>query len=238
MKKIYLFLLTFIALLNLHAQTINEIVTKYIDFTGGEQQWKKIETIIVSGTYNYGGVEFPFTSYSKRPDLYKYFVGDKEKYFVQAFDGQKGWRIDVFNNEKEKTILTGKQAIAMLNEADVELESPFINYNRKGHKAMLEGKDTVNGKNCFKVNLIKNSGDKETYFFQDDDFELVKKQAVAKNTELDSSILDVFYSDFISVEGIMFPFKSICKANNQIILTITVNKVQLNEPISDNEFKP
>jgi hypothetical protein len=126
LKKTALFLYLFSLSLIVNAQTVDEIISKYIAFTGGESQWKKIKTIITTGTYNYGGMEFPFVSYSKAPDLYKYVVGDSDKYFAQAFDGKEGWKIDGFKNETKKTILTGIPALAMANEADVELESPFI----------------------------------------------------------------------------------------------------------------
>ena len=134
-----------------HSQTAGKIVAKYIEFTGGTTTWKKIKTVTSSGTYNYGGVEFPFQAYSKAPDLYKYIVTFNGKSFEQSFDGKQGWRIDGFKRETQKTILKGKQAIAMSNESDVELENPFIDYDKKGHRITLEGKDTVDGRTCYKI---------------------------------------------------------------------------------------
>src|SRR4029078_6998147 len=78
------------------AQTADEIISNYISFTGGTENWKKINSITTSGIYNYGGIEFPFQPWSKAPDLYKYIVRSNGKYFAQAYDGTKGWKIDVF----------------------------------------------------------------------------------------------------------------------------------------------
>ena len=237
-KKTIFFLCFFIFSLTVHAQTVDEIITKYIAFTGGAEQWKKVRTMVTSGTYNYGGMEFPFISYSKAPDRYKYVVSSNGKYFAQAFDGNTGWRIDGFKDETKKTILTGRPALAMANEADVELESPFINYQQKGHKAMLEGKDTIEGKLCFKIQFIKNNADTATYFFNTENFELIKKQAIAKNAELDNAMLDTFYSDYQIVQGLKIPFKSVSKVGDQTILTIVIKKVEINTPIPDSDFKP
>jgi hypothetical protein len=237
-KKIVFFLLLLDFSFTLNAQSVDEIIAKYIAFTGGEQQWKTIQSTVTSGTYNYGGIEFPFKAYSKAPNLYKYIVSSNGKYFAQAFDGKEGWKIDGFKNETKKTILIGRQALAMANEADVELENPFINYQKKGHQAFLEGRDTIEDKICFKVKFIRNNVDTETYYFNAENFELVKKQSVSKNAELDSSMLDTFYSAYREINGIKIPFKSISKVNGQIILTITVEKVQLNVPIQNSEFKP
>ena len=237
-KKIAFSLLIFCFSLISNAQSVGEIIAKYIAFTGGTDQWKTIKTMVISGTYNYGGMEFAFTSYSKTPDLYKYIVQSNGKYFAQAFDGKQGWKIDEFKNETKKKILTGKPALAMANEADVELESPFINYQQKGYEVIDDGKDTVDDKICFKMKFIRNKADTETYFFSTADFELVKKQAVSKNAELDNSVLDTFYSDYQTVQGLKIPFKSVSKVKEQTILTATIKKVEVNIPIQDDSFKP
>ncbi|HEX5151838.1 MAG TPA: hypothetical protein VFW07_10325 [Parafilimonas sp.] len=221
-----------------HAQTADEIISKYISCIGGAEKWKAIKTIVMTGTYNYGGIEFPFTSYSKAPDKYKYIVPSGGKSFTQAFNGTKGWKIDGFNNETVKTILTGRSARAMSNEADVELESPFLDYQKKGNKIILEGEDSVEGARCFTIKLIRNEGDTEMYHFNAATYELAEKQAVSKNPELDGSIVNIFYSDYRVVEGIKIPFKSVSKIGDQIILTIAVQKIDINVPVEDSEFEP
>jgi hypothetical protein len=237
-KKGVLFLLIFIYSINIKAQTVEEIISNYITFTGGEQQWKKIHTIVTSGIYNYGGIEFPFTAYSKAPNLYKFVVPFNGKYYAQAFDGKQGWKIDAFKNETKKTLLSGKPALAMANEADVELESPFINYQNKGHQAILEGKDTVNAISCFKLKFIRSNGEIETYYFDSTNFELVKKSAVSKNAEMENAMLNTFYSDYGEVNGVKIPYKSISKTDDgQTILSITVEKIEINTPIPDAEFE-
>jgi hypothetical protein len=237
-KKIAFALLLFSASVGLKAQTVETVIANYINFIGGENQLKKINSIVSSGTYNYGGMEFPFETYSEAPDLYKYIVSSNGKYFAQAFDGKQGWKIDGFKGETTKTILNGKEARAMANEADVELESTFINYKEKGFSAVLEGKDSVGNILCYKVKLISNGNDTSTYFFSINDSSLLKKQAVSKNEELDKSMLDTYYSDYTTVEGIKFPFKMVSKVGDQTILTITIKKLQLNAAIDDNIFKP
>jgi outer membrane lipoprotein-sorting protein len=237
-KKITFLFLFFAFLLIAKSQSADEIIAKYIAFAGGVQKWKKIKTITSSGTYNYGGMEFPFKAWSKAPDLYKYEVTSNGKSFNQAYDGREGWKIDGFKDETHKTMLTGKQATAMANESDVELESPFIDYQKKGHTVIPEGKDTVDKRICYKIRLTRKNGDTETYYFDSGNYELVKKQAISKNTELDNSILDILYSDYRTIEGIAIPQKTSCISNGQTILVITVKDIKLNLPIADSIFKP
>ena len=220
------------------AQSADEIIGKYVDFIGGAKQWAKVQSIVTKGTYDYGGMQFPFEAYSKAPNFYRYKVSSNGKYFEQAFDGKQGWKIDVFKGETNKTILTGNEAKAMANEADVALENPFINYQQKGYEAILDGEARVDSVDCFKIKFISNEHDTATCFFSKKDFSLVEKQAVSKNAELDKSVLNTYYSDYKKVGGITLPYKMISKIGDQTILTVLITNVELNVPVADSSFKP
>ncbi len=217
------------------AQTTPQIIEKYLTFLGGEDRLKAIHSRSDSGTYNYGGIEFPFVSYAKSPDRYKYIVSFKGKYFAQAFDGTDGWKIDVFKGEKNKTILHGKPALAMANEADVQLESPFIDYQKKGCVVTLTGTDTVGQKICYRISM-QSASDTALYDFDRSTGELVKKTAISKNAELNNAILDTYFTDYTEVEGIKIPFKTIHKIKDQTVLTVTIKKCELNPSIPDSIF--
>jgi len=219
------------------AQTADEIINKYVEFIGGQKQWKAVKTIVTSGEYNYGGVIFPFNAFSKAPDLYKFVVTFKGKYYAQSYDGKAGWKIDVFNGETAPTLLSGKPATAMANEANVELEDALIDYKEKGHQANLEGKDSAGGRSCYKLKLIRKTGETETYYFDDKTSELVLKKAVAKNPELGGAIVNISYSDYRKVNDLRIAFKSVVKTEDQTILTIGLNKAEINTPIEDSTFQ-
>jgi CubicO group peptidase (beta-lactamase class C family) len=218
-----------------NSQTAPEIIQKYLDFLGGQKLLKAIRSRIDEGTYNYGGIEFPFISYAKAPDFYKYTVSFKGKYFTQAFDGDEGWKIDVFKNEKEKTILHGRPARAMANEADVHLETPFINYRKKGYRATVVGVDTIDKHCCYRISL-QNATDTAMYDFDQSTGGLLKKTAISKNAELNSAILDTYYTDYTEVQGINIPFKIVHTIKDQVVLTVTVKKCDLNQSIPDDIF--
>src|SRR6267143_2388140 len=238
LKKALLLLLLLLSSFTIRAQAVEQVIKKYVNYIGGKGQWKKVKTMVASGEYNYGGIQFPFTSYAKAPNRYKFVVPQNGKQYVQGFDGNSGWRMDGFKNETTPTLLTGKAALAMANEADIELEDAWIDYHDKGHRAVLLGKDTVQGKSCFKVNLIRKNGDTETCYFEDQSFAMVMKKAVSKNEEMGGALLDSFYSDYREVNGIRIPFKTVHELNGQMILTITIDKILINEPIEDKDFHP
>ena len=236
-KKIFFFIFLIINNCFLYAQTADEIISKHVELIGGEN-WKKTKSIVTLGTYNYGGMVFSFTSFAKAPDLYKYVVSLNGKNYTQSYDGKNGWKLDGFNNDSIPTFLAGKAARAMANENDVELESPLINYKKKGHHAFSEGLDTVENSACFKIKFISKDGDTAIYFFNNQNYELLMKSAVSKNAEMKNAMLDTYYSDYRAVSGIKIPFKSISKVNEQTILTVTIDKVELNAPVKEDIFDP
>ncbi|HTF17200.1 MAG TPA: hypothetical protein VK658_03955 [Chryseolinea sp.] len=219
------------------AQTADDIVSKYIAYTGGTKVWKTINTIVSSGEYNYGGMPFPFTTYSRVPDSYKLIVPYNGKYYSQAYSAGKGWKIDAFKNETRPTPLEGTAARAMANEADVELENVFINYKRKGHTISLHGEDTVIDRKCYVIVLTRKSGETEKYYFDHQSSALLMKEAKAKNPELGGAVLNIYYSDYRNVAGVMLPFKTVCEADAQEILTITVKDIEINEMIDNKTFE-
>jgi hypothetical protein len=222
----------------IQAQSVDQVIRKYVKFIGGAGRWKKVKTMVASGEYNYGGIQFPFTSYSKAENRYKFVVPQNGKQYVQGFDGNKGWKMDGFKNETTPTLLTGKAALAMANEASVELEDAFIHFRDKGHGAVLLGKDSVQGKACFKVQFTRKNGDTETCYFEDQRFAMVMKKAVSKNTEMGGALLDTYYSHYREIQGVRIPFKTVHESNGQMILTITIDRVVINEPMEDKDFQP
>jgi len=220
------------------AQSVDSVFARYVDYLGGGSRLRAIHSRIDSGTYNYGGLEFPFISYAQSPDHYKYVVTFKGKYFAQAFDGLQGWKIDVFKNEKQKNLLKGNNAKAMANEAEVNLEPPFMDYKQKHHTAAFAGTDTVDGRLCDCVNFKFADNSTALYCFDKQTGALLEKIALSKNPELNNAILQTFYSEYTEIGGIKFPFKTIHKIKDQTVLTITLKGIALNPPIDENIFKP
>jgi outer membrane lipoprotein-sorting protein len=233
-------LLSFLVLLPLvsQSQTADDVVQQYLRFTGGEKNWKKVHTMVTKGEYDYGGIVFPFTTYAKAPDRYKFVVPFNGKYYAQGYDGKSGWKIDAFKNETTPTILEGTSALAMANEADVELENPFVDYKAKGHQIKLEGRDTIENKVCYKLNLLKKNEQIETYYFDVDTYTLHLKIATAKNIELGGALLHTYFYEYTEIDGLKLPLKHVSKAGDQTILTVTVKKVIFNTEIKEDEFKP
>ena len=233
-----LLILVFIFLqVHAKAQTLETITKNYLNFIGGKKNWTKVKTIVTSGEYDYGGISFPFKTYSKAPNKYKFKVESNGKYYAQSFDGTKGWKIDVFKNETMPTALTGTDATAMANESTVELMDVFLRSKIDEKTMAYSGKDSVKSHLCYRINVFENLAI-ETYYFDTNTHELVMKKTISRNAELNKAPMEIYYSDYRDIGGIKIPFKTICESDEQVILIITVDNATIDQPIDDKEFQP
>jgi len=236
-RKILFFCVLYFLLLHANAQAVEKIATRYINFIGGEKNWKKVKTMTTSGEYDYGGISFPFKTFAVAPNRFKFIVESNGKYYAQGFDGMKGWKIDAFKNETVPTVLNGPEATAMANESSVELMDVMVRSKSNGAKMAYIGTDLVRSHFCHRITLVEN-GMTDTLFFDTKSYELVMKKTLSKNAELQKAPLKIYYSDYRDIGGIKIPFKTICESNEQVILIITVNKATLDVPIEEKEFQP
>jgi hypothetical protein len=100
----------------------------------------------------------------------------KERKFNQGvFDGEVLWGHNFMTMKAEKS--DSEATENMKREAD-DFPGPFIHMEKKGYKAELLGKETVEGTECFKIKLTKKTqlidGEEvdnvEFYFFDTENF--------------------------------------------------------------------
>ena len=219
------------------AQKLETITKNYLNFIGGKKNWKQVKTLVASGEYDYGGISFPFKTYSKAPNKYMFKVESNGKYYAQGFDGAKGWKIDAFKNETTPTVLGEAGALSMANESTVELMDVFLRSNGNDKTIAYSGKDSVRSHFCYRVNVFGNPST-DTYYFDTNTYELVMKKTLSRNVELNKAPMEIYYSDYRDIGGIKIPFKTICESEQQVILIITVDHAAIDQPIDDKEFQP
>src|SRR5688572_15926711 len=150
LRKILFFCVLYFILLHVNAQevAVEKIATRYINFIGGEKNWKKVKTMTTTGEYDYGGISFPFKTFAMSPNRFKFIVESNGKYYAQGFDGIKGWKIDVFKNETAPTFLNGPEAMAMANESPVEVMDVMVRAKINKAKMSYTGTDLVRSHFC------------------------------------------------------------------------------------------
>jgi hypothetical protein len=151
------------------AQTADEIISKYVTALGN----REIHSVYQEGVaVLQNGTEVDSKTWKVENKLYRQEISFGMGEVVIIVTPQQGWS----SNPR-----TGGSFTAMPPEQLKGLQSqmdpagPLVNYAAKGHKAELLGKDTVNGKECYKLKLTLASGPDITYSIDENTFYILRE---------------------------------------------------------------
>ena len=219
MKNLF-FVLAILLSTIVSAQTGKEIIDRNIQATGGLTNWKLLNTVLLQGKLILGvDNEYQVKIFQARPNLSKttIIVNGKET-VVEGYDGKKGYAMDYTQN---KLIADGKYRAE-------SFDNDFIDFESKGFTANYLGIERLGGRNCFKVELIKNVN--RTYYYFDTQSNMLIRE------EKQGEILE--YSGFKKVGNLTFPFRiESSSAEKDSDYVIQIHKIDTNKAFPANTFK-
>ena len=202
------------------AQTGKEIIDKNIELSGGLNNWKLLNSVLLHGKVTLGvNDEYPIKIYQQRPNLTKtsITIGKKET-AIEGYDGKKGYAMNYAANKLQE----------YPNYAPEAFDNDFIDFESKGFEAKYLGKEKVGNIYTHKVELTKNVN-KTYYYFDTRSFMLIKEE------KKDEALL---YSDYKKVGNVMLPFRiesSSPKKDGDYVMLFS--KVEINKVFPANTFK-
>lgn len=217
------------------AQTADEIVAQNAAARGGAAAWRALQSMKMSGSMEVGrGLAVPFRLELKRPRRMRLEFEFEGATAVQTFDGVNGWKVMPFLGRSDATPLSEGELATAAGQA--EIDGPLIDYRSKGHTLEFEGKDTVEGREAYKLKLtFKNGAVRRVYVDVQSGLE-VKLEATHKVRGADKR-LDTFLRDYRKVEGLMIPHVLESKVEGAPTShKLTINVVELNKPLADARF--
>jgi outer membrane lipoprotein-sorting protein len=217
------------------AQTTDEILAKVFAARGGIDKIKAIQRQRVTGRISFGpGIEGPFIVEFARPGKMHMEIVVNGQTIVRVYDGKSGWVLNPLAPNKDVQPMGADDLRNISDEAD--FDGPLIDYQSKGNHVELAGKDEVDGKQTYKLQLTNKNGDVRTYFFDASTFLPIKWQGkrTAENQEIS---IETFFSDYREVNGLKFAFEidsdSPGSAQQQ---KITIDKIEIDPQLGGATF--
>ena len=231
MKRFFLSILAIATVGFTYAQTADEIVNKHIEAIGGTDAWKKVNSMVTTGTLKMQGAEIPISltvlnGKGSRQDIT--FMGMNG---YQIVTPTQGWKFMPFQGQKEVEPITADDLKEAQDELDVQ--GSLVDYKTKGHTVELLGTDDVDGVDAFKLKETLKSGKTQTIFIDPKTYYIIrvisKQKANGKEDDVTTNV-----SNYQKLpEGIMVPL-SIGLPSGEMV----ISKVEINKPIDENIFKP
>lgn len=221
------------------AQTADQIIAKYYETVGGVDKWKNMKSMKAEGKVPTPQGEFPMVTYMKSPNKLKSVITVQGKEIVQiAYDGTTAWTLNPFAGGTSATKLDAETTKII---ADQEQE-PLIDYAKKGHAVTLEGKEEIDGVQCYKLKLEKNKNNSkddatEYHYFDVESAVRIMTKMFAQAGPTKGMESQVLYSDYQEVDGVMIPFSVEQKVAGQPMgFKMQYTKVTINEDLADSVF--
>ncbi len=216
--------------------TLDEVLQCHYEIIGGVDAWKNLETMKAEGIMVIGGgMEAPFTMYSKRPRMQRIEFTVQGMTGIQAFDGETGWMLMPFMGQTEPEQMPEDQVRAMREDSD--MDGPLVGYEEEGNELELLGTEDVEGTPAHELKVTLPSGEERLYFLETEYCLPIKIEGSRERG--DQTIeFETILGDYKEVDGLVMAhsIESRVKGMPQGGQTITITDVEVNVPIADSLF--
>ncbi len=220
----------------------NKIISDYYTNTGGKEAWKKLKGVKFIGEINQGGMKFPFELVNLKGGKQYMKITLQGKTLKQGvFDGNVMWNTNFMTMKAEKADAE-TTANQKLNNND--FPDGLFNYKENGYKVELQGDETIDGTETYKIKLVKEpvtvDGKKEDdvsyYYFDTEALVPLVIEAKVNVGPAKGKMSQTKLSDYQEVNGLYFPFSITQGLKDGPSISMVINKVVLNPKVDDSEF--
>ncbi len=234
MKKIIILVgVLILATATLNAQGLNleQILANHYKAMGLDKQ-QDVKSIIMTGTLIRNDA-MPIKIFRLRPNCYRMERDVADITGLTVFDGKNGWMTAPWSGNSQPQVISGTGLAELQVQAD--FDGPIYRWNDKGHKAELIGTEKLGEIDVFRIKLTRNDGGIEYYLIDCHSYLLHKKISYrtirGKETEMEN-----IYSDYRSIDGIMFAFTNVNTLGGQPYSEIQFDSVEINQPVDEKLF--
>lgn len=217
--------------------SVDEIVAANLAARGGIEKLRALRSIRETGkvTASDGRVALVVREI-QRPGRFRLEFTYQGTKSVFAHDGTNGWQIAPLQGQFEPE--------AMPPEADAaggvdqrDLEGPLVDWREKGHVVTLAGREAIDGKEAFKLE-VKLKGGATRYDYIDVETHMVVRSDVTRIVRKHATVLENRFSDFRAEGGLVFPHAIETRVKDRPrSLRIVVEKIELDPVIDASQFE-
>jgi outer membrane lipoprotein-sorting protein len=216
------------------AQTVGDIVARYLAARGGLERIRGVQTLRMAGTLSPSpGQKGPFRLELKRPGKMRVEITLQGSTMTQATDGKTAWVIAPMVGGGGAVVLPPEEAQGLKDQADIE--GPLVDAAVKGNKVELTGRETRFGGEAYRLKVRLRSGDVR-YLYIDTRSYLQVAEEGERPSPRGLVLIETRLSDHRQVEGLLIPFVLDISAGGEERQRIVFDQVEVNTPIDDARF--
>ena len=217
--------------------TVDDIVASNLEARGGKARIQALQSIRETGTVTGpGGRVARIMREIKKPALFRLEFTFQGTTSVFANDGNRGWQVAPLQGQFEPLAMPPeKDAAAGADQRD--LEGPLVDWKLKGHVVTLAGRESVGGRDAFKLKVEMRGGGVR-YDYVDAASHQVIRSDVTRIVQGRPTVLENTFSDFRETGGLMFPRAIEMRVKDRPqVLRIAIDAVELNPALDEARFR-
>jgi hypothetical protein len=235
-KATLLIALVWLSAISASAQTVDEIIGRYLKTIGGLEKIQAVKTLRRTGKFiGGGGFEAIVLRENKRGNLVREEFSILGMTSINAYDGKTGWKIEPWNGKKDAESLGEEEMKSILEDSD--FDGPLINYKTKGYKIDFAGTDRFEGTDTVKLKVTKPNGDIYIYYLDTDFYVPIKidTKRMVRGAERE---YETVLADYKQVAGWYLPFAIETNVKgSQGKQKVVYEAIQANVEIDDKRFE-
>lgn len=228
-KRSFILLGAALSFTTLRAQTVDDIVSKYVTALGGKDVINSVKSVVIESSVNVMGNDVPSTTYILNGKGFKTETDFNGTKIVQCITDHGGWAINPMAGQSTPTAVPADQVKA--SQGQLQIGGPLFDYAAKGNKVELIGKDTAD----YQVKVTSGSLNL-TYYINMKTYltdKMVNKASI-NGQDMETTIA---YSNYKKTDvGYLMAFTQQLNTP-QITLDITFKKVDVNKTIDPAIFE-
>jgi hypothetical protein len=207
------------------AQSVDVVVAKAIAARGGVKRIKSIKSQRLTGRISLiSGESGPLIVEMKRPGMVRETVTLADKSMVRISDGIAGWAFGTLRTPSAPQPVSPEELRNLAASADIE--GPLVDYQAKGHRIELAGKERIGKREAYKLVIYLKTGENRIDFIDCKSHLEVKWQGLVNGNMFES-----YFRDYREVKGLQYAFE-IDSGNQKIVL----DKVEVNPKLDAARF--
>ncbi len=213
---------------------LDRVVRLWAAATGGLDRIRAIRSVRMTGRITFkDGVPHPIVVELSRPGRIRTEVAFPAGPWVQVFDGRQGWVVSPVPGAGVQP-MTPEQAANAPEQADID--GPLVDSARKGIRLALEGRESVDGKDAWRIRVTRADG-----VVRHLDLDAATSLKIRWEGDLgegtDRKTNASLFSDYRTVAGLSFPFRIVSGiAGGDVGQEIVFEKVEVDPAIPESAF--
>ena len=225
------------------AETLDSLIARHVEARGGLERLESIRSLRASGRAIAGpGREALVTREVRTAGRARTEFTFQGVTAVYACDGSRCWYVAPLSGVFEAELMTEADTSLAIEHADIV--GPLVNWKAKGHSVELLGKETIDGRETYKLKVTLRGGGVQTNYL-DAKTALIVRRETTRTVGDQRFEVETSFSDFRPIGGVVFPhsIKSGAKGRPDFpegrpdSLEIVVEEAELNVPLDDARFE-